>query len=350
MIASSTHDTKRSEDVRARIAVLSELPDEWGERLAQWKLLNSDKRATRNALAIPDGNVEYLIYQTMIGAWPFEPDQIDSFHQRLADYLVKVAREAKEYSSWVEPDVVYEDALLSFVDALFDANRSSEFLTDFTTFQSRIARAGALNSLSQTLIKLTAPGIPDIYQGNELWDFSLVDPDNRRPIDYAQRARSLAALDKARTRAELLQDLASNWRDGRVKLFLIQHALRLRRGLPTLFADGSYLPVQATGDQMDHLFSYVRTHADASLLIVAPRLCSSIIDDGDDLVASRNWGNSTLLLPSGWQGQAHNLLSGEPIPTVNVHGAPAVSVSDVLRHFPVGLVGNDRVIAALDSM
>jgi len=349
MIATSTHDTKRSEDVRARIAVLSEMPDEWGERLAHWQLLNTDKRATRDAIAIPDGNVEYLIYQTMLGAWPFDQNEIDAFHQRLNDYVIKAVREAKVHSSWVEPDTVYEDALLSFIDSLFGTSDSSPFLSDFTAFQKRIARVGALNSLSQTLIKLTAPGIPDIYQGSDLWNLSLVDPDNRRPVDYLHRAQALARLDGADSDTQLLHDLTTNWQEGQIKLFLIQHVLHLRRSLSSLFANRNYTPIIASGEREEHVFSYVRTHKTGDLLIVAPRLCSSIIDEGDELTASRKWGNSTLSLPSDWHGQAHDLISGETTPVVNVHGTRSVMLSEVLRYFPVGLLGDERIVETLNS-
>src|SRR6185312_4223811 len=163
MNATSTHDTKRSEDVRSRIAVLSEIPEEWGARLERWQVLNADKRPVRNGVPIPDTNVEILIYQSMLGAWPFDPKEIDGFRQRLTAYLMKASREAKTFTSWIEPNSVFEDALVNFVDALFDRSQSAEFLDDFAEFQQRIARLGALNALSQTLIKLTAPGVPDIY-------------------------------------------------------------------------------------------------------------------------------------------------------------------------------------------
>jgi (1->4)-alpha-D-glucan 1-alpha-D-glucosylmutase len=344
MIASTTHDTKRSEDVRARIAALSEMPDAWDERLVHWQQLNTDKRAVRDSRPIPDGNVEYLIYQTMLGAWPFDPAAIESFHQRLNAYLIKAVREAKEHSSWVEPDTVYEETLTGFVDALFDRQRSNAFLSDFTEFQRRIARAGALNSLSQTLIKLTAPGIPDIYQGNELWDFSLVDPDNRRPVDYARRAQLLAELDAAQSGTALLHNLTTHWQDGRIKLFLLQTALDLRQRHPDLFAHGDYSPIQLTGDQSEHIFAYVRTHQDTVVITVAPRRCSTVLDDGEDLMALGRWGDTTLTLPDGWSGPARDLFTGEVIPTVNVLGVASLRLSDVFRHFPVGLVGNDATI------
>jgi (1->4)-alpha-D-glucan 1-alpha-D-glucosylmutase len=349
LLASSTHDTKRSEDVRARIAALSEFPDEWRDRLAHWQLLNTNKRATRDAIAIPGGNVEYLIYQTMIGAWPFEPSEIDSFHQRLNAYIIKAVREAKEYSSWVEPDTVYEDALLGFIDALFDRSDASEFLSDFAAFQQRIARIGALNSLSQTLIKLTAPGIPDIYRGSELWDLSLVDPDNRRPVDYSSRTQALARLENPGSQIEQLHDLTTNWQDGRVKLFLTQRGLHLRRRLPNLFASGHYAPVQVSGTRSEHAFSYVRTLQDAALMVVAPRLCSTVIDDGKNLTAAQAWGDTTLAFPSDWNGPAIDLFSGESIPNTNVQGSRSVGFADVLRNFPVGLIGNELASEALQS-
>ena len=349
MIAGSTHDTKRSEDVRARIAVLSEMPDEWSERLAYWQSLNTDKRAVRDAAPIPDGNVEYLIYQTMVGAWPLDSSDLESFRPRLRAYITKAVREAKEHSSWVEPDFVYEDALLGFVDALLDGNSSNRFLSDFEAFTRRIARIGALNSLSQTLLKLTAPGIPDFYQGTELWDFSLVDPDNRRSVDYLRRSQALEITARAGSGRESLHELSSSWRDGRIKLMLIQHGLRLRRCHPTLFSHGSYTPVRGTGSHAANILSYVRSKDGEMLLAVAPRLCSAIIDDGDELTAAFKWGTSLLALPRGWDGPAYDLFSGETIPTVNVQSGPSLRLSDVFRHFPVGLVGNEAIFAMLQQ-
>jgi (1->4)-alpha-D-glucan 1-alpha-D-glucosylmutase len=222
MIATSTHDTKRSEDVRARINVLSELPNEWSERFAAWQRFNRDQREIRNGRVIPNDNLEYFIYQTLIGAWPLDQNEVDQFRRRLHEYVIKAVREAKEHSSWGEPDAVYEDALMSFLDSLFNSDRSGAFLADFTAFQGYVARVGALNSLSQTLIKLTSPGVPDIYQGSELWDLSLVDPDNRRPVDYQRRQQELAGFDRAASRGELLDELMANWSDGRINLFQIK--------------------------------------------------------------------------------------------------------------------------------
>jgi (1->4)-alpha-D-glucan 1-alpha-D-glucosylmutase len=342
MIATSTHDTKRSEDVRARIDVLSELPNEWSERFAAWQRFNRDQREIRNGRVIPNDNLEYFIYQTLIGAWPLDQNEVDQFRGRLHEYVIKAVREAKEHSSWGEPDAVYEDALMSFLDSLFNSDRSGAFLADFTAFQGYVARVGALNSLSQTLIKLTSPGVPDIYQGSELWDLSLVDPDNRRPVDYQRRQQELAGFDRAASRGELLDELMANWSDGRIKLFLIQSCLKLRERSPAVFRDGSYTAIRARGKHVERLFSYVRTYQNDSVLVVAPRLCTAIIDDGAALSATRSWGDTNLPLPAGWAGKATDLFSGEQIPIVNVQGAPSLLVSDVMRHFPVGLVWNER--------
>ena len=344
LIATSTHDTKRSEDTRARIVALSEMPEEWGVRLDRWQSLNVGKRPVRNAIPIPDANVEMQIYQSMLGAWPLDPRSIGEFQERLKAYLIKAAREAKTYTNWHEPNSVFEDALLGFVDAIFDREQSAEFLDDFTEFHRGIARVGALNSLSQLLIKFTVPGIPDVFQGNETWDFSLVDPDNRRPVDYRDR---IAALDMlyagAASREERLLDLVTNWCDGRIKLFLTHQLLESRSRFTDLFTLGSYERCLVDGDRRRHVVAYVRTHKNAHLLVIAPVLLASLVDNGDALSASRHWGDTRVTLPSGWNGAAHDLLGGRSAQITRDSRRRQVKLSDVMRNFPGALLGDDEL-------
>src|SRR3712207_2763961 len=197
MLSTSTHDTKRSEDVRARIAVLSELPREWSAAVNRWARLNRRHKQRVDGQSAPSRNDEYLLYQILLGAWPFgrlEGTDREAFVGRIQEYMTKATKEAKVRTSWINPNEAYDAATRDFIRAILDERESLAFLADFAALQSRVAEAGVLNGLAQALLKLTVPGVPDVYQGNELWDFSLVDPDNRRPVDYALRAKLLRDL------------------------------------------------------------------------------------------------------------------------------------------------------------
>ena len=243
MLATATHDTKRGEDSRARLNVLSEIPDEWERRVRRWIRLNKGLRHGKSRAPRPLD--EYLIYQTLVGAWPFEflaPGRITgsaaaAFLERMKAYLVKALREAKQETSWLDPDLDYEQACLGFLEGLLDRRRSREFIADLADFLGGIAPFGAMNSLAQTVLKLTAPGVADIYQGSELWDLSLVDPDNRRPVDFAARRKMLsdamaASPLESAARRKAWEALCRRWRDGRIKLHVIAGLLALRRRSP----------------------------------------------------------------------------------------------------------------------
>ncbi|MBW3630511.1 MAG: malto-oligosyltrehalose synthase, partial [Gemmatimonadetes bacterium] len=253
MSTTSTHDTKRSEDVRARINVLSEIPDEWGERVKRWFDLNRDHKKTTDGEAMPDANDEYLLYQSLVGAWPLgekEASDREGFVGRVQQYMEKATREGKVHTSWISPAEDYDAALREFVAAVLDPERSKEFLADLIPFQAKVARMGMLNSLSQTALKLTSPGVPDIYQGQEVWDFSLVDPDNRRPVDYAAREAMLNKLARqmeGSDRTALAAEIVAGWEDGRAKLYLTHLLLTYRQANPDLFRKGEYVPLEAHG-------------------------------------------------------------------------------------------------------
>ncbi len=297
MLATSTHDTKRSEDVRARIGLLSETPERWGEAVRRWAALN----ARHHRGEWPDRNAEYLFYQTLVGAWPIEAN-------RLLAYVQKAAREARAHTSWTSPNETYEAALRDFVEA---AMGDLTFTVDVEAFVAPLIAPGRVNSLAQTLLKLTAPGIPDIYQGTELWDLSLVDPDNRRPVDYALRRRLLAALD-----AVTPEQIMARSDEGLPKLWVIRQALRLRRLRPAPFgADGAYRPLAADGARADHVVAFAR--GDGAVTVV-PRLVMRLED---------SWLNTTLELPSGaWR----NELTGDVVQGVE-------RLTDLLARFPVAL-------------
>jgi (1->4)-alpha-D-glucan 1-alpha-D-glucosylmutase len=356
--ATSTHDTKRSEDVRARMDVLSEVPAEWRRRVARWHRLNRRHRSVVDGAPVPGADEEYLLYQTLVGAWPISAE-------RLRAYLTKAMREAKVATSWVAANERHEHAVFAFVDALLDARRSREFLRDFVDFQSRVAKLGALNSLAQVLVKIAAPGVPDFYQGTELWDLSLVDPDNRRPVDFALRRRLLEALGtEAETTADLAafaEHLAKSWHDGRVKLYVTRTALALRRRYRDLFLHGAYEPVDATGPWAESLCAFARVrdpHATGAgvpraggarepravgarepraVIVVAPRLLAR--RGADELpVGETYWESTRLAVPAAAGTRFRDMFTGQRVETGADGGMLA---GTVLAHFPLALLEGD---------
>ena len=327
MLATATHDTKRGEDARMRLAMLSEMPRLWGRYVSRWLRLNRSRRTELGDEIVPDRNVEYLFYQTLVGAWPPALDPGDAaavkaLADRVAAYMIKAIREGKQESSWSNPNAEYEAALQRFVATVLDGERRNAFLADFAAFIQPLARLSAISSLAQLVLKLTAPGIPDLYQGCELWDFSLVDPDNRRAPDWALRRSLLAAVAAAEP-----DEIAANWRDGRAKLAVTRRLLQLRAKLPTLFAAGDYTPLAAEGARADHLCAFVRRHDDAAVVVAVPRLVYRLHHGGD----TADWGATELPLPG--DGAWHNLFSGHTYPA----GAP-VHAADLLARFPVAVL------------
>jgi (1->4)-alpha-D-glucan 1-alpha-D-glucosylmutase len=293
MSATSTHDTKRGEDARIRLAMLSEMPRQWGQYVARWLRFNRSRRFEIDGEIVPDRNVEYLFYQTLVGVWPpglapSDAAAVKALAERVGAYMIKAVREGKEQSSWSNPNAAYEAALERFVGTVLDASRPNAFLADFHAFIEPLTRSSAIASLAQLAIKLTAPGMPDIYQGGELWDFSLVDPDNRRPPDWQQRRTLMAAIGNAAP-----STLAADWQDGREKLFLANRLLRLRQQYPALFAQGDYLPLHGEGGHAhDRLCAFARQHNGTTLVVAAPRLVHRLFHDGD-----AGWGATMLPLP-----------------------------------------------------
>jgi (1->4)-alpha-D-glucan 1-alpha-D-glucosylmutase len=283
MLGTSTHDTKRGEDTRARLAVLSEVPEEWATQVQIWSRLLRARRGDVEGTAPPDRNDEYLFCQLLLGTWPVEmldgepdPTALKSYAERLSGAMVKSMREAKLHSTWAAPDTEYEEATLSFVADALDPSRAGNFFASFLPFVARIAELGARNTLIQTVLKLTLPGVPDIYQGTELWDFSLVDPDNRRPVDYASRTELLSQvlreLDDDRRSA--MRSYADEWRDGRFKLATIATLLAYRREHAALFEKGDYQPIDAQGTNADRICAFVRSYGNDTLLTSVARFPS----------------------------------------------------------------------------
>lgn len=337
MLSSSTHDTKRSEDVRARINVLSEIPGEWRGQVVRWARANRSRRREVNGAEAPSRNDEYLIYQTLVGAWPLEPlDEkgLPEFRERIKAYIEKAIREAQVHTSWVNVNEEYEAAVADFIDGMLTPSETNLFLEEFTSFMRRIARVGALNSLSQTLIKLSAPGVPDIYQGNELWDLSLVDPDNRRPVDYGLRRNLLAELDDLDTND--VRFLLDVWQDGRPKLHLTRRTLKLRQETPDLFEKGEYIPLEVSGPQADHIVAFARVRGGEAVITVAPRLYASLTGQDSPLTPDPGvWSGTRVVLPEDLTGaEFRNVLTEETVRAEDAY-LPAEAL---LRSFPVALL------------
>jgi (1->4)-alpha-D-glucan 1-alpha-D-glucosylmutase len=278
MVTTSTHDSKRGEDVRARINVLSEVADDWRMHLARWRRINRSRKRQLDGRRAPSRNDEYLLYQILVGSWPLETLDVDglaAFRERIEAYMLKAVREAKMQTSWINPNEDYEEAVRHFVHVLLKDPERNAFLADFIPFQKRIARFGLLNSLSQTLLKLTVPGIPDIYQGNELWAFNLVDPDNRRPVDYLRRGDFLRNIIENNNNSNelyhFIQNFVEHIEDGVAKLYLIWKTLTLRRRLPRLFADGDYIGLAILGQQADHVCAFARRLEGQEIIVVTTR-------------------------------------------------------------------------------
>lgn len=343
MLSTSTHDTKRSEDVRARTDVLSEIPGEWRDQVARWARTNRSRRREVDGRDAPDRNDEYLLYQTLVGAWPLGElgeEELAGFRDRIEAYMEKALREAQVNTSWVNVNEEYEAAVADFVEALLTPSETNLFLEEFVPFARRISRLGALNSLSQILIKLTSPGVPDIYQGNELWDFSLVDPDNRRPVDYALRRKLLKELtDTADLGRDEVRNLLENWKDGTPKLHLAHRALTLRKESPELFESGEYLPLETSGERSDHLVAFARKLGGKASVTVAPRLYAKLAEDSGALMPDPEiWTGIFLDVSPLPATEYRNVLTDEAVRVEEKDGRKILSVRDVLKSFPVALL------------
>jgi (1->4)-alpha-D-glucan 1-alpha-D-glucosylmutase len=338
--ATSTHDTKRSEDVRARIHVLSEIPDAWKARLERWNALNESKKRVVEGLAVPCRNQEYLLYQTLIGAWPLLDGEMAGLAERLKDYVIKAAREAKVHTRWIAPNHDHEVALTGFVEAILDEAGDNPFLQDFQEFQAGISYYGALNSLSQVLLKITSPGVPDFYQGMEFWDFSLVDPDNRREVDFEERARLLRDIkrNEAKNPEALIQELLRTWKNGALKMYTTYKALTFRKAHLPLFLQGDYLPLEATGPQSKHVVAFARRLENSWALVAVPRFCTGILAAGEHSFSPKVWEKHVLSLPKEAPIDWVNLFTGEKIASPQRQRSRSLPLDRLLVNFPVALL------------
>ncbi|HWE30453.1 MAG TPA: malto-oligosyltrehalose synthase, partial [Polyangia bacterium] len=339
--ATATHDTKRGEDTRLRIDALSEVPSEWAERLQAWAKIAAPFKVEHEGDILPDANDELLVYQTLIGTFPDASDSdtpSDEYRARIGQYLEKALREAKVHSSWTNVDEPYEQATRAFAEGLLT---SRAFLTDFTPFARRVAAAARLSSLAQVALKVASPGVPDIYQGCELWDLALVDPDNRRPVDYALRKKLLDGLTRrlnegGASRLQLVRELAHPTAlvDGRAKLLLVREALRVRRAHGPLFAAGKYVPLAADGDDAGHVVAFARVHENAHALCIVPRLTLQLLDRAAKETraaspATIEW-RGRVQLPEGLRGGYVDVISGR-----RVDAGETLDLRELFGDFPV---------------
>ncbi len=348
LITTSTHDTKRSEDVRARINVLSEIPDKWRECLTRWSYLNKKKKTVVEGRDIPDRNEECLIYQTLIGAWPLgRPDETeyDVFKKRVKEYIIKALREAKVNTSWINSNVAYEDGVTSFIDAILAISAGNKFLEEFEPFQKTISSFGMLNSLSQTLLKITCPGVPDFYQGTEIWDFSLCDPDNRRPVDFDRRRTMLTSLKENMAKygpdlKVVLKELIEKWEDGSVKLYVTSRALTYRGENHMLFMEGAYMPLTAEGELKDQVCGFARQRDNKTVLVIVPRFMTQVSHFTVEVpFGEKVWGKTGILLPDEISGNIFtNVLTGEKVKAVRRAENRVLALADVFSCFPVAML------------
>jgi (1->4)-alpha-D-glucan 1-alpha-D-glucosylmutase len=334
MNATATHDTKRGEDARARLNVLSEIPHEWEEQIRKWHQMNAAQKTCVEGIDAPDRNDEYFLYQTLLGSYPFTDDEYPQFIDRVKEYLIKAIREAKVHSNWLRPDDDYENALIKFAEDLLKDPKGG-FMQEFRPFQRKIQHYGICNSLSQTLLKLASPGVPDLYQGSELWDLSMVDPDNRRPVDFAQRSDFLKKI-KTRSKKNLsglITELLQAPEDGRLKLFLIHRLIQARRTYSDLFQRGSYQKLTVLGSLKAHVVAFTRELGDMQMIAIAPRLLTPLVREGEYPIGEQVWRETRILQPPDADSVWHNAVTGQKI-----EGDDTLWMKEILSQFPVALL------------
>jgi (1->4)-alpha-D-glucan 1-alpha-D-glucosylmutase len=347
LLTTSTHDTKRSEDVRARLNVLSEMPDEWNHNLTRWSRINKRKKVMIDGQFVPDRNEEYLLYQTLLGVWPIqvmsEPDY-EIFQKRIKDYMLKAIREAKVNSSWVSPNTAHEEAMSNFIAAILSHGQKNPFLEDFEILQKKVSYFGMFNSLSQTLLKITSPGVPDFYQGTEIWDFSLVDPDNRRPVDFHIRKDMLGVLKGKMViygpdLPGFANSLVQKWGNGFIKLYVIYKSLNYRKENRELFMEGAYIPLVSDGDRKDHVCAFARKGEAKTVLVIVPRFLTPLIQMDELPFGKETWGDSWAVIPPEISAvRFNNIFTGETIELVERDGKAALALDQVFANFPVAML------------
>ena len=344
MISTSTHDSKRSEDVRARINVLSELPKRWSSVLEKWHGLGLNKKTTIDGEHVPDANEEYYLYQILLGSYPFSMKDAKahaSYAQRIKEHTIKALREAKIHSSWVSPSLAYEEGCSKFIDDLLSPLPGNLFLEHFKEFNRLISKCGMYNSLSQTLLKIFSPGVPDIYRGNEVWIFDLTDPDNRRTVNFSRRKQMLENMQKhfksGGEERSLCEEIAGSMKDGRIKLYVTWRSLVFRRDNRSLFHNRIYVPVSGEGIRKDNICAFLRRDFNQEIIVVAPVLLAGLTNEGEAPPMGANvWGNTRLNLPKTCAGKVYrNIFTGEKLTAIERNGAAIMELAAILNIFPV---------------
>jgi (1->4)-alpha-D-glucan 1-alpha-D-glucosylmutase len=353
MLATGTHDTKRGEDMRARLNVLSEMPERWESKLTEWQKMNAEARQDLDGEAVPDANEEVLIYQTLIGTWPldgFRAESREAYVERIVKYLDKALREAKLHTSWTSPYEEYDHAVRQFIERTL-ASFDLPFVCDLDRFTHSIADAGFTNSLAQTVIKICAPGVPDFYRGVEFWDFNLVDPDNRRPVDFARRRSNLDSIrKKCRSGVrEAAAEFVAAWPDERIKLFTIWRGLWLRKERPEL-RQGDYVPLECEGTRKANVIAFARVKGDSWTLCIVPRLSAEAWRgqelkpaEGDWPIAEW-WRETFVLLPSDAPAHWRSTFDDREFTSVTASetGVTRLDAADLFRRFPVAVLTTER--------
>jgi (1->4)-alpha-D-glucan 1-alpha-D-glucosylmutase len=345
--ATSTHDTKRGEDVRARLNVLSEIPDEWERYVFNWGEANRRHKRLVKGREVPDRNDEYFLYQSLVGGLPLAKEEHAAFVDRVKNYMIKAVREAKVHTGWLKPDTDYEDAFTAFIENILEPAEDNSFVGELREWTRKIARFGALNSLSQVLLKLTCPGAPDLYQGTELWDLHFVDPDNRQPVDFERRRRFLAEIRKREKESlkGLLADVLTGWEDGRVKLFLTHKALNFRQRHKELFQSGSYIPLVISGAAANRVCAFARRKGTDWTVVAVPRFPTALFPAGNVPLGGQGaWENTMLELPDNSPHAWKSVFTGETLlGTETTDGKKGLYLKHLFLDFPVALLERSSI-------
>lgn len=338
--ATATHDHKRGEDARARLNVLTEIPEEWEANIALWRRINR-RRKTVRGVGVPDKNDEYFLYQAILASWPLHDSDRPAFIERVKEYVIKAIREAKVHTAWLKPDEEYENAYLSFVDHILRPEPDNHFLESLAPFAGKVAWFGMINSLSQVLLKITSPGVPDFYRGTELWDLSMVDPDNRRPVDFAFCREALASIhNRADSDTDkLIEDLIGSWRDGRVKLYVTWAAMQARRHLAEPFDNGEYIPLTVEGARAEHLVAFARRRGRSWAITVAPRFPSRISAPGKLPLGESVWEDTRIKLPVDAPAQWSDEINRAPH-----RGGSEIRAADLFSRLPLALLTGKEAV------
>ncbi len=348
MVSTSTHDSKRSEDVRARLNVISEIPQDWKNALQRWSHINRNKRSVQVGENVPDANDEYYLYQIIAGSYPLDPcdkSTLDIYSERIKNHMLKAVREAKQHTSWISPNSAYEEGLNRFISEILRPAPDNTFITDMLNFQTTIANCGLYNSLSQVVLKILSPGVPDLYQGNELFAFNLTDPDNRRKVNFSQRMNMLKQMKQRLSRvggeAALAEELLHSKEDGQIKLYITWKSLNYRRNMDKeLFQSGSYIPLKAMGEKKTHVCAFAWQKGRRKCLVIVPVLIGGLTQNATtEPLGHSAWGDSYILLHKEETGQTyHNIFTATNITPIQHEDTVILPLAEIFSTFPVAVL------------